>query len=160
MVPCCHKLSGACFKPLRFTKSCQKSYVVGLKDKELFFLNLEIGKCINSRRWRLYLMQSEIPPTVTGNSRPGNSAAASMAVAPSALARTQRSGASRARLGSKVHAPPKCRIAHAYLDRLHQVVVCTLAWQKVRLPLPAQWGRIISWNFPLSINSQWVNDCF
>ena len=25
MVPCCHKLSGACFKPLRFTKSCQKS---------------------------------------------------------------------------------------------------------------------------------------
>ena len=45
-------------------------------------------------------------------------------------------------LGSKVHAPPKCRIAHAYLDRLHQVVVCTLAWQKVRLPLPAQWGKI------------------
>ena len=25
MVPCCHKLSGACFKPLRFTKSSQKS---------------------------------------------------------------------------------------------------------------------------------------
>ena len=25
MVPCCHKLSGACFKPLRFTKSRQKS---------------------------------------------------------------------------------------------------------------------------------------
>ena len=24
MVPCCHKLSGACFKPFRFTKSCQK----------------------------------------------------------------------------------------------------------------------------------------
>ena len=25
MVPCCHKLSGACFKPLRFTKSSQKN---------------------------------------------------------------------------------------------------------------------------------------
>ena len=24
MVPCCHRLSGACFKPLRFTQSCQK----------------------------------------------------------------------------------------------------------------------------------------
>ena len=25
MVPCYHKLAGTCFKPLRFTKSCQKS---------------------------------------------------------------------------------------------------------------------------------------
>ena len=35
MVPCCHKFSGACFKPLRFTKSSQK---MSKKAKILHFL--------------------------------------------------------------------------------------------------------------------------
>ena len=45
MVPCCHKLSGACFKPLRFTKTHQKSlkkakppqrHVVQVRSKLVF----------------------------------------------------------------------------------------------------------------------------